>query len=193
MGLKPEAFHGVVATSVLDLVGRTPVVRLNRIVTPEMATLWGKLERQNPGGCVKERIGLAMIEAAERDGRLKPGGLIVEATSGNTGIGLAMVSAYKGYRLILVMPDTQSIERRKLFAAYGAELVLTPGEGRITASIEKAREIVGAESGRLSAEPVENPANPGVHYAATGPEILAQVPASTPSSPASERGVPSPA
>ncbi|MCU0520276.1 MAG: cysteine synthase A [Anaerolineae bacterium] len=176
MGLEPEAFRGVVADSVLNLVGRTPVVRLNRIVTPEMATVWGKLERQNPGGCVKERIGLAMIEAAERDGRLKPGGLIVEATSGNTGIGLAMVSAYKGYRLILVMPDTQSIERRKLFAAYGAELVLTPGEGRITASIAKAREIVEENPGAFMPNQFENPANPGAHYLTTGPEILAQVP-----------------
>jgi len=114
MGLKPEGFMGTVADSVLDLVGRTPVVRLNKVVTAEMATVWAKLERQNPGGCVKERIGVSMIEAAERDGTLKPGGLVVEATSGNTGIGLAMVAAVKGYRLILVMPDSLSVERRQL-------------------------------------------------------------------------------
>lgn len=176
MGLKPEAFQGLVADSVLDLVGRTPVVRLSRVVAPEMATVWAKLERQNPGGCVKERIGLAMIEAAERAGLLSTGGLIVEPTSGNTGIGLAMVSAYKGYRLILVMPDSLSIERRKLFAAYGAELVLTPGEGGIKAAIAKAQEIVEQNPGALLPNQFENPANPAIHYATTGREILAQVP-----------------
>ena len=176
MGLKPQEFRGVVADSVLDLIGRTPVVRLSKVVTPEMATVWGKLERQNPGGCVKERIALSMIEAAEREGRLQPGSLVVEPTSGNTGIGLAMVAAYKGYRLILVMPDSLSIERRKLFQAYGADLVLTPGEGGIKASIAKAEEIVGDHPGAFMPNQFENAANPAVHYATTALEILEQVP-----------------
>ncbi len=176
MGLKPRDFHGAVADSVLDLIGRTPVVRLSRIVSPDMATIWAKLERQNPGGCVKERIGLSMIEAAERDGKLKPGGLIVEPTSGNTGIGLAIVAAYKGYRLILVMPDSLSIERRKLFKAYGADLVLTPGEGGMKAAIAKAEEIVRDRVDAFMPNQFENPANPWVHYTTTGAEILAQVP-----------------
>lgn len=176
MGLEPQAFQGVVADSVLDLIGRTPVVRLSRVVKPGMATVWAKLERQNPGGCVKERIGLAMIEAAEREGTLKVGGLIVEPTSGNTGIGLAMVAAYKGYRLILVMPDSLSIERRKLFHAYGADLVLTPGEGGIKAAIAKAEEIVSRNPGAIMPNQFENPANPQAHYLTTGRELLAQVP-----------------
>ncbi len=176
MGLKPQEFRGVVADSVLDLIGRTPVVRLSKVVTPEMATVWGKLERQNPGGCVKERIALSMIEAAEREGRLQPGSLVVEPTSGNTGIGLAMVAAYKGYRLILVMPDSLSIERRKLFQAYGAGLVLTPGEGGIKASIAKAEEIVRDHPGAFMPNQFENAANPAVHYATTALEILEQVP-----------------
>ena len=176
MGLKPQEFHGAVADSVLDLIGRTPVVRLSRIVSPDMATVWAKLERQNPGGCVKERIGLSMVEAAERDGKLKPGGLLVEPTSGNTGIGLAIVAAYKGYRLILVMPDSLSVERRKLFKAYGAELVLTPGAGGMKAAIAKAEEIVRDHTDAFMPNQFENPANPWIHYAATGAEILAQVP-----------------
>ncbi|MGC9349124.1 MAG: cysteine synthase A [Anaerolineae bacterium] len=176
MGLKPEGFHGVVADSVLDLIGRTPVVRLQRLVTPGMSEVWVKLERQNPGGCVKERIGLSMIEAAEREGKLEPGGLIVEPTSGNTGIGLAMVAAFKGYRLILVMPDSLSVERRTLFKAYGADLVLTPGEEGIRGSITKAEEIVAENAGAFMPNQFENPANPQVHYETTAEEILAQVP-----------------
>ncbi len=176
MGLKPQDFHGAVADSVLDLIGRTPVVRLSRIVSPDMATVWAKLERQNPGGCVKERIGLSMVEAAERDGKLKPGGLLVEPTSGNTGIGLAIVAAYKGYRLILVMPDSLSVERRKLFKAYGADLVLTPGAGGMKAAIAKAEEIVRDHTDAFMPNQFENPANPWIHYATTGAEILAQVP-----------------
>lgn len=176
MSIQPEEFQGVVADSVLDLVGRTPVVKLQRLTTPEMATVWAKLERQNPGGCVKERIGLAMIEAAEREGRIKPGDLIVEPTSGNTGIGLAMVAAYKGYRLILVMPDSLSVERRLLFKAYGADLVLTPGKEGIKGSIAKAEAILQENPGSFMPNQFENPANPNVHYLTTGPEILAQVP-----------------
>ncbi len=176
MGLKPEGFTGAVAENVLDLIGRTPVVRLSRVVGPDMATIWAKLERQNPGGCVKERIGLSMIEAAEEKGKLRNGGLIVEPTSGNTGIGLAMVAAYKGYRLILVMPDSLSVERRKLFQAYGADLVLTPGEQGIKGAIAKAAEIVAENPGAHMPNQFENPANPDVHYQTTGPEVLAQVP-----------------
>jgi cysteine synthase len=176
MGLTPEGFRGVVAGSVLDLIGRTPVVRLTRVVSQEMATIWGKLERQNPGGCVKERIALAMIEAAERDGKLEPGGVIVEPTSGNTGIGLAMVAAYKGYRLILVMPDSASVERRKIFVAYGADLVLTSGDGGMKAAIARAEEIVREHPGAYMPNQFENPANPEIHYTTTALEILAQVP-----------------
>jgi cysteine synthase A len=176
MGVKREDFPGLVAESVLDLIGRTPVVRLQRIVSPGMATVWAKLERQNPAGCVKERIGLAMIEAAEQAGRLKPGGLIVEPTSGNTGIGLAMVAAYKGYRAILVMPDSLSVERRQLFKAYGAELVLTPGKEGIKGSIVKAEEIVRQNPGAWMPNQFANPANPAIHRKTTAREILAQVP-----------------
>jgi cysteine synthase A len=161
---------------VLDLIGRTPVVKLNKVVTPGMATVWAKLERQNPGGCVKERIALSMIEAAERDGRLGPNALIVEPTSGNTGIGLAMVAAYKGYRLTLVMPDSLSIERRKLFQAYGADLVLTPGEDGIKGAIAEAERVVRENPGSFLPNQFENPANPEVHYLTTGPEVLSQVP-----------------
>lgn len=176
MGVEPQEFHGLVADSVLDLIGRTPVVRLQRLVDPGMAMVWAKLERQNPGGCVKERIGLAMIEAAEREGRLQPGGLIIEPTSGNTGIGLAMVSAVKGYRLILVMPDSLSIERRVLFRAYGADLVLTPGSLGIKGSIARAQEIAAENPGAWIPNQFENPANPLSHRATTAREILAQVP-----------------
>jgi cysteine synthase A len=176
MGLKPDGFRGAVADNVLDLIGRTPMVRLNKLVRPGMATVWGKLERQNPGGCVKERIALSMIEAAESNGSLEPDALIVEPTSGNTGIGLAMVAAYKGYRLALVMPDTLSIERRKLFQAYGADLVLTPGEDGIKGAIAEAERIVRENPGSFLPNQFENPANPEVHYMTTGPEILAQTP-----------------
>ncbi len=175
--MKNEEFQGLTAKSVLELIGKTPLVRLNRIVEPGMATLWAKLERQNPAGCVKERIALAMIEAAESDGRLKPGGVIVEPTSGNTGIGLAMVGAVKGYRTVLVMPDSLSRERRDLMRAYGAELVLTPAdEGGMKAAIAKAKEIVEQTPGAFMPMQFENPANPAAHETTTGPEILAQVP-----------------
>jgi cysteine synthase A len=141
-----------------------------------MATVWAKLERQNPAGCVKERIGLSMIEAAERDGTLKTGGTIVEPTSGNTGIGLAMVAAFKGYRCILVMPDSLSVERRELFKAFGAELVLTPGDEGIKASIAKAESIVAENPGAFMPNQFENPANPEAHMRTTAREVLAQIP-----------------
>lgn len=176
VALKPRAFVGGVAESVLDLVGRTPVVRLAKLADPDGATVWAKLERQNPGGCVKERIGLAMVEAAEQAGRIQPGDMIVEPTSGNTGIGLAIVAAYRGYRLTLVMPDTLSVERRMLFKAYGAELVLTPGDTGIKGAIAKAEAIVDENPGAWMPNQFENAANPAVHYQTTAPEILAQVP-----------------
>jgi cysteine synthase len=167
---------GGVADSVLDLVGRTPVVRLAKLADPDGATVWAKLERQNPGGCVKERIGLAMVEAAEKAGRIQAGDMIVEPTSGNTGIGLAIVAAYRGYRLTLVMPDTLSVERRMLFKAYGAELVLTPGDKGIKGAIAKAEAIVDENPGAWMPNQFENKANPAVHYHTTAPEILTQVP-----------------
>ncbi|HHE72489.1 MAG TPA: cysteine synthase A [Chloroflexi bacterium] len=169
-------FHGLVAESVLELIGRTPVVRLNKLVSPDMATVWAKLERQNPGGSIKDRVALAMILAAERDGRLRPGGVIVEPTSGNTGIGLAMVAAVKEYRCILVMPDTLSVERRKLFQAYGAEMVLTQGSLGMKGALARAREIAAEIPGAFMPNQFENPANPDIHTHTTALEILAQVP-----------------
>ena len=176
MGLTDESFMGLRADSVLDLVGRTPIVRLNHVVEAGMATIWAKLERQNPAGCVKERIALSMIEAAENEGDLEPGGVIVEPTSGNTGIALAMVAAAKGYKAILVMPDTLSVERRGLMRAYGAEVVLTPGDDGIHGAIDKAEEILQETPGAFMPLQFKNPANPAVHRQTTGPEILAQVP-----------------
>jgi cysteine synthase A len=163
------------ADTVLELIGRTPVVRLQRMPAPGSATVWAKLERANPGGSVKDRIGLSMIEAAERDGLLKPGGMIVEPTSGNTGIGLAMVAAVKGYRLILTMPETMSVERRTLLTAYGAEIVLTPGPGGMKGAIAKAEELVRETPGSFMPQQFKNPANPEVHRRTTAVEILQQV------------------
>src|SRR5712672_121874 len=156
-----------VARSPLDLIGNTPDVRLNRLHGPELAAVWGKLESLNPGGRVKDRICLSMIEAAEREGRLKPGDTIVEPTSGNTGIGLALVSAVKGYKLILTMPDTMSEERRSLLAAYGAELVLTPDTRGMHGAIAKAQELVSENPGFFMPQQFKNHANPDVHYATT--------------------------
>ena len=162
------------AETVLDLIGNTPVVRLRRLPPPGAAVVWAKLERANPGGSVKDRIGKAMIEAAEEAGVLQPGDVIVEPTSGNTGIGLAMTAAVKGYRLILVMPDTMSAERRALLKAYGAELVLTPGTDGMKGSIAQAEELV-REHGYFMPQQFENPANPEIHRRTTAAEILAQV------------------
>jgi len=162
------------ADTVSELIGHTPVVQLNRVLPPGAATVWAKVERHNPGGSVKDRIALAMIEAAERSGDLCPGGTIVEPTSGNTGIGLAMVGAARGYGVVLVMPDTMSVERRQLLAAYGAELVLTSGEEGMRGAVARAQELV-RERGAWMPNQFENPANPDVHRRTTGPEILAQV------------------
>jgi cysteine synthase A len=160
-------------SSVLELVGDTPIVRLNRLLAEGSATVWAKLEMLNPMSSVKDRLGLAMVEAAERDGSLKPGATIVEPTSGNTGIALAMVAAVKGYKLVLTMPDTMSEERRQLLIAFGAELVLTPGEGGMRGAIEKAVELV-SEHGYFMPQQFQNPANPEVHRRTTGKEILEQ-------------------
>jgi cysteine synthase len=164
-----------VASTPLDLIGHTPVIRLNRIPGPHDAEIWAKLENYNPGGSVKDRICLAMVEQAERDGRLKPGDTIVEPTSGNTGIGLALVCAVKGYNLILTMPDTMSEERRSLLAAYGAKLVLTPDTRGMRAAIARAEELVRNNPGYFMPQQFNNPANPEVHYAGTGPELIGQL------------------
>ena len=154
------------------LIGRTPLVRIRRI-NAGRAEVLVKLESFNPGGSVKDRIALAMIEAAERDGLLKPGGLLIEPTSGNTGIGLAMVAAARGYRLILTMPETMSVERRKLLQAYGAQLVLTKGAAGMQGAVAKALELQAANPGCFIPQQFENPANPAIHAATTAVEILA--------------------
>jgi cysteine synthase len=158
----------------LELVGRTPMVRLRRIggATAGIAEIVCKLEGHNPAGSVKDRACLAMVEAAERDGRLKPGDTIVEPTSGNTGIGLALVAAVKGYRLILCMPDDASSERRSLLAHYGAEVVLTPARKLMKGAIERAKEIVAANPRCFMPQQFDNPANPEAHRATTALEIL---------------------
>jgi cysteine synthase A len=159
------------AASILDTIGQTPHIRMSRLF-PD-AEVWVKSERANPGGSIKDRIGLAMIEAAEADGSLKPGGTIVEPTSGNTGIGLAMAAAVKGYKLVLVMPESMSLERRRLMLAYGATFDLTPREKGMKGAIERAIELVATTPGAWMPQQFENPANIDVHVRTTGPEILA--------------------
>ncbi|AYV68817.1 MULTISPECIES: cysteine synthase A [Niallia] len=160
-----------IANSVVDLIGGTPIVKLNRLVDDSSADVYLKLEYMNPGSSVKDRIALAMIEAAEKSGDLKPGSTIIEPTSGNTGIGLAMVAAAKGYRAILVMPETMSMERRRLLKAYGAELVLTPGPEGMGGAIRKAEELA-KENGYFIPQQFKNISNPEVHRLTTGPEIV---------------------
>ncbi len=157
-------------TTILAAVGKTPLIRINAL-NEGGAEIWAKVEAFNPTGSAKDRAALSMIETAEKSGLLKPGATIVEPTSGNTGIGLAMVAAVKGYRLILTMPDTMSIERRKLLSAYGAELVLTPGAQGIQASVDKAKEIAAEMDNAFIPAQFDNPANPYAHYQATAPEI----------------------
>jgi len=158
------------ADSVLATIGQTPHIRMARLFPDH--EVWIKSERSNPGGSIKDRIALAMIEAAEADGSLKPGGTIVEPTSGNTGIGLAMVAAVKGYRLILVMPESMSIERRRLMLAYGATFDLTPREKGMKGAIERARQLIDETPGAWMPQQFENPANIAVHVATTALEIL---------------------
>lgn len=163
-----------VANSIHELIGETPIVKLNRLVDDNSADVYLKLEFMNPGSSVKDRIGLAMIEAAEKKGDLKPGDTIIEPTSGNTGIGLAMVAAAKGFKAILVMPDTMSMERRNLLRAYGAELVLTPGSEGMGGAIRKAEEL-SKEHGYFMPQQFKNEANPEVHRLTTGKEIVEQM------------------
>jgi cysteine synthase A len=157
--------------AITGLIGNTPLVRLRRLTEHLDAEIFCKLESHNPLSSVKDRIGLAMIEAAERDGRLQEGSAIVEATSGNTGIALAYIGAAKGYRVILTMPDTMSVERRRLLQAFGAELVLTPGSEGMNAAVERAYQIVRETPGAIMTEQFSNSANPEIHYRTTGPEI----------------------
>jgi len=163
------------AQNILDTIGNTPHVRINRLFGPG-ANVWIKSERSNPGGSVKDRIALAMVEAAEKSGALQPGGTIIEPTSGNTGIGLAMVAAVKGYKLVLVMPDSMSIERRRLMLAYGATFDLTPREKGMKGAIARAEELVASTPGSWMPQQFENPANIDVHVRTTAQEILADFP-----------------
>ena len=160
------------ATTILDTIGNTPTIRINRLFG-DQAEVWIKSERSNPGGSIKDRIALSMIEDAERSGKLKPGGTIVEPTSGNTGVGLAMVAAVKGYTLILVMPDSMSVERRRLMLAYGASFDLTPRAKGMKGAIARAEEIVAETPGSWMPQQFENPANIEVHAKTTAAEILA--------------------
>ena len=162
------------ARSILDLIGSTPVVKLRNLPGKDDAEVWAKLESLNPGGSVKDRICLSMIEAAERDQKLKPGATIVEPTSGNTGIGLALISAVKGYRLILTMPDTMSEERRSLLAAYGARIILTPDTKGMGGAIRKAEELLLEHTDYFMPQQFNNPANPEVHRRTTAQELLKQ-------------------
>ena len=161
-----------IASNILEKIGNTPLVRINKL-NKGQAEVVVKVESFNPGSSVKDRIAFAMIEAAEKEGKLKPGALIIEPTSGNTGIGLAFVSAVKGYHLILTMPETMSIERRKLAQAYGAEIVLTEGAKGMKGAIEKALELQSQNPGSFIPQQFENPANPAYHKSHTGPEIWA--------------------
>jgi cysteine synthase A len=162
------------AANVLETIGNTPHIRINRLFGAR--EVWIKSERANPGGSIKDRIGLSMVEDAEKTGKLRKGGVIIEPTSGNTGIGLAMVAAVKGYRCILVMPDSMSVERRRLMLAYGAELVLTPRAEGMKGSIAKAQEIAGKTPGAWIPQQFENPANVDVHMRTTAQEIQRDFP-----------------
>lgn len=159
-----------IATSVSAAIGQTPLIDLSDLVDGK-AVLLGKYEAANPGGSIKDRVARAMVDAAERDGLLEPGGTIIEPTSGNTGVGLAMIAAERGYQMILVMPETMSVERRKLAAAYGAQIVLTPGADGMAGAVAKADELAEQTPGAVVMGQFSNPANPEVHYRTTGPEI----------------------
>jgi cysteine synthase A len=161
--------------NILETIGKTPHIRMNRLFGPD-AQVWVKSERSNPGGSIKDRIALSMVEQAEATGTLKPGGIIIEPTSGNTGVGLAMVAAVKGYKLILVMPDSMSIERRRLMLAYGASFDLTPREKGMKGAIARAEELVASTPGAWMPQQFENPANIDAHVRSTAQEILADFP-----------------
>jgi cysteine synthase len=158
-------------SSITEAFGRTPLVRLNRVTEGIDATVYAKLEFYNPSSSVKDRLAIAIVDAAERSGALQPGGTIVEGTSGNTGIGLAMVGAARGYKVVLAMPESMSIERRKLLRAYGAELILTPPPEGMKGAVARAEQIAAERPGAILAKQFENEANPAIHYATTGPEV----------------------
>ncbi len=162
----------MIYSNVLALIGNTPLVRINHLSDENSAEIYAKLEGFNPGGSVKDRIALNMIVTAEKEGRLRPGGTIVEPTSGNTGIGLAMVAAVKGYRLILTMPETMTVERRQLLRAYGAELILTDGSKGMMGAVEEAERLCLENPNYFMPQQFENPANPEVHRRTTAPEII---------------------
>jgi cysteine synthase A len=163
-----------ISTSVIEHIGATPLMKLSGVAEKGAASIYAKVESFNPGGSIKDRIALAMIERAERDGCIRPGATIVEPTSGNTGIGLAVVCAVKGYRLVLTMPESMSLERRRLLTAYRAELVLTPASQGMKGAVQKAEELA-AENGWLLPQQFNNPANPEAHRRTTGPEIIAAI------------------
>lgn len=158
-------------SSITEAFGRTPLVRLNRVTAGIDATVYAKLEFYNPSSSVKDRLAIAIVDAAERSGALQPGGTIVEGTSGNTGIGLAAVGAARGYKVVLTMPESMSIERRKILRAYGAELILTPPAEGMKGAVSRAEQVVAERPGAVLAKQFENEANPAIHYATTGPEI----------------------
>ena len=160
------------SSKIEDLIGSTPLVDLSALAGGA-ATILGKCESANPGGSAKDRIARAMLDAAERDGSLRPGGTVIEPTSGNTGVGLAMLCAARGYQMTLVMPETMSVERRRLAAAYGAKIVLTPGDKGMSGAVERAEELCRETPGSIVAGQFTNPANPQAHYETTGPEIWA--------------------
>jgi cysteine synthase A len=164
---------GRIYDNVSELVGRTPLVRLNRLTEGLDATVVAKLEFYNPANSVKDRIGAAIIDAAERAGELKPGGTIVEATSGNTGIALAMIGAARGYKVILTMPETMSTERRVMLRAYGAEIVLTPGSEGMAGAVDRAKQIIATTPNAVAANQFANPANPAIHEKTTAEEVWA--------------------
>lgn len=166
--------EGVVADSLLDLIGGTPLVRLGRVSPPGGGVVWAKLEPQNPGGSVKDRAALAMVEAAERAGELAPAGTIIEATSGNTGISLAMIAAVKGYRCVVVMPEDMSLERRYILRAYGAEVVLTSALDGMAGAVARAAELLRGTPGGWTPRQFDNPENPRAHELGTALEVLAQ-------------------